>query len=352
MRTLPRATGPVAPAVTTRGAGRARSAGRLQAANRARSAGRIGAAILAAVLAAGCQGAGPASSVPSASDASPSAVVPSPSAALSSSSPGTSATPIPAGGKWIEAGEMQVARTAPHLVLLGDGRVLAVGDDAPELEGGAFCYASDDTVTAELWDPATGRWTATASLATPRALEVAVPLPDGRALVTGGATGPKKGADPWVIGGYQSYSSTWIFDPATESWTKSGLLDTARAAAAGATLPDGRVLVAGGFFADYIRWSDWSGLRDDRYNECTPPEGGAGAAGVTAGWRPDGLLLDVALPHPPATLLASAELFDPASGTGPRRDPERAQGGGGGGRACRRPGPRGPAEWPGRGLLL
>jgi len=212
---------------------------------------------------------------------------------------------------------MTVPREGPHLVLLGDGRVLAVGNDGSNdpTEYTAFCAAPDDATAAEMWDPATGQWTTTASLATPRALFAAVPLADGRALVTGGASGPKPGADPWEIGGYQSYSSTWIFDPAVERWTKSGLLDTARTAPAGTTLDDGRVLVAGGFFADVFRWSDWEGLIGDRYNGgCQPPQGGHGGI-TTAAWHPRGPLLDIAMPHPPARALASAEVYDPGSGT-------------------------------------
>jgi hypothetical protein len=272
-------------------------------------------AIAASVLLVGCQSAAPGTVVPPTAGPSPSAAAPSTTVPSPSAEP--SATARPAAGTWVEAGEMTVPREAPHVVLLGDGRVLAVGNDGsfdPEYNV-PFCHAPEEAAAAELWDPATGRWTTTEALNSPRALLVAVPLADGRALVTGGATGPKTGADPWVIGGFQSYSSTWIFDPRTESWTRSGLLDTARANALGATLPDGRVLVAGGFFADFFRWSDWRGLLDDRYNQCVPPQDGIAGDVFTAAWHPAGPLLDVPMPHPPARLLGSAEVFDPAAGT-------------------------------------
>lgn len=272
-------------------------------------------AVMSAALLAACQSTGPGAT------ATPvlSAPAGTPSPGVASPAPTDAPTATPASpGAWVEAGEMQVPLDAPRLVLLGDGRVLAVGNDGSDDPQAPtpFCYAPDDAATAELWDPASARWTRTQSLATPRALAVAVALADGRALVTGGATGPKAGADPWVIGGYQTYSSTWIFDPATESWTKSGLLGTARANGLGATLADGRVLVAGGFYADYFRWSDWRGLLDDRYNQCNPRGwgGGIGPAFETAGWHPGGPFLDVSMPHPPATILASAEVFDPSTG--------------------------------------
>jgi N-acetylneuraminic acid mutarotase len=213
---------------------------------------------------------------------------------------------------------MTTPREAPHLVLLGDGRVLAVGNDAREgFDQYAFCRAREDSVAAEVWDPATGRWTATASLATPRAYNVALSLADGRTLVTGGANGGPKDSDEWSLGGYQSYSSTWIFDPRTDSWTNSGLLGMARTDAVAATLPDGRVLVAGGFFADYFRWSEYPNLLAETrrgYVQCPRPQGDAGADVVAAAWYPGGPLADVAPEPPPGRLLGSAELYDPVTG--------------------------------------
>jgi Galactose oxidase, central domain/Kelch motif len=122
-----------------------------------------------------------------------------------------------------------------------------------------------------------------------------VPLADGRALVTGG-TNPNE----------QSYSSTYIYDPRPghETWTKAGLLGTARSGAAAAVLADGRVLVVGGFF------------------HLKPSYGDGGAPGaVLAAYRP-GSAAGVGSPGPriadiePPNIgaaLATAEIYDPAT---------------------------------------
>lgn len=272
--------------------------------------------IAVAALLAACQPAAPGTNAPATNGPST-----TPSGETSAPTTGPKPTPVPAGGAWVEAGELNVPREAPHVVLLGDGRVLAVGDDDTESELDTFCGASESSVVAELWDPATATWTRTAPLATPRALNVAVPLADGRALVTGGANA---GSQEWEIGGYQSYSSTWIFDPRTESWTKTGVLETARAAPVGAALLDGRILVAGGFFADRFRWDDYPQLAGEErpgYVACPRPQGDVHTDIVTAAWRPGGPLADVAPEPPPGRLLATAEVFDPERGTWSRTGP-------------------------------
>jgi hypothetical protein len=194
---------------------------------------------------------------------------------------------------------MAVARSAPHVVLLGDGRALVVGVDATLGQEGV----NADSVKVELWDPASGAWHTTESLNKPRERFVAVPLKDGRALVTGGMNQQE-----------QSFSSTYTYDPASghETWSKAGLLGTARTDATAATLLDGRVLVAGGYYRTKPSYGSVSTPGAVLAAYRSDPLTGAGSSGPR--------LADVEPPHI-GSALATAELFDPATGewssTGP-----------------------------------
>ena len=108
-----------------------------------------------------------------------------------------------------------------RLVPLNDGRVLVVG--------GSF-----DGRSAELFDPATGTFSATGSMNEQRAGFTATRLADGRVLVVGGQSDT------------ETSGSAEIYDPAIGAFTLTGSMDMPRFWHAAALLPDGRVLVIGG----------------------------------------------------------------------------------------------------------
>jgi hypothetical protein len=84
---------------------------------------------------------------------------------------------------WRQTGSMAFARTQHNLTLLPDGTVLATGgsrnSDVWDLAAAVY--------EAEIWSPATERWTTMAATQRPRLYHsTALLLPDGRVLVTGG----------------------------------------------------------------------------------------------------------------------------------------------------------------------
>jgi hypothetical protein len=239
----------------------------------------------AVVLTAACQAS--ASPIPPTASASSPSPTSRPSAALDSipPSPTRGTTPEPSEddvpASWIEAGGSMVG-SLDHAVLLGDGRVLVLSDteEAP-------------ATTAQIWDPGTNGWAPAEELNKYRTQYVAVPLADGRALVTGGENVDQV-----------SFSSTYVFDPSSETWSKSGLLGTARTSPSAAALEDGRVLIAGGYF-------DNGG-----------PTGGARPDGVLAAFHAGSGIHDVDIPTF-AVAMATAELFDPTTGTWSSTGPMR-----------------------------
>ena len=101
-------------------------------------------------------------------------------------------------------------------------------------------YNGSYIASAEIYDPATGAWTATGSMATPRGGHSATRLADGRVLVAGGSNGSA------------FVASAEIYDPATGTWTATGSMATPRYGHTATRLADGRVLVAGGVSRHYL----------------------------------------------------------------------------------------------------
>jgi N-acetylneuraminic acid mutarotase len=135
----------------------------------------------------------------------------------------------PATGKWTPTGSLNAARNNHRAVLLDDGRVLAVGG-----------YGKRDALlaSAELYDPSSGRWQPTEDLPRLRAWFSLVKLRDGRVLVAGGYTGSSS---------KRAYlASVVIYDPKTGNWSESRPMKDKRAGFSITLLPDGQVLIAGG----------------------------------------------------------------------------------------------------------
>jgi N-acetylneuraminic acid mutarotase len=113
--------------------------------------------------------------------------------------------------------------------LLQSGQVLVAGG---QTSGGAYLTA------AEIYDPANDSWSLTGNLATDRGGQTSVLLKDGRVLVAGGNGGPSVA---------ESLTSAEIYNPTTGVWSSAGNMANGRVGHTATLLPNGTVLVAGGF---------------------------------------------------------------------------------------------------------
>ena len=134
----------------------------------------------------------------------------------------------PATGTWTGTGSMAHARWNHAATLLPNGQVLVVG-------GYDF---GDILASAELYDPATGTWTETGSMADERYNLTVTLLPTGQVLVAGGISN--------VAGALTALTSAELYDPATGLWTETGSMATGRFSHTATLLPNGQVLVAAG----------------------------------------------------------------------------------------------------------
>ena len=91
----------------------------------------------------------------------------------------------PATGTFSPTGSMAAVRAYGTATLLDDGRVLVAGGYNCGVAGKDGIWAS-----AELYDPATGTFSPTGSMAAPRSHHTATLLADGRVLIAGGLSGP------------------------------------------------------------------------------------------------------------------------------------------------------------------
>ena len=137
----------------------------------------------------------------------------------------------PAAGTWAVTGQMNTPRIDATATLLPDGQVLVAGGS-----GGN----SNALKSAELYNPAAGTWSVTGSMHQGRsglngAGASATLLPDGQVLIAGGEDA-----------NFNLLSSAELYNPVTGTWSVTGSMATGRVGQSATLLSNGQVLMAGG----------------------------------------------------------------------------------------------------------
>ncbi|MEE8525591.1 MAG: kelch repeat-containing protein, partial [Thermoanaerobaculia bacterium] len=135
----------------------------------------------------------------------------------------------PASGTWSVTGSLNESRSLHTATLLPSGQILLIG--------GQSALGAVNRSSAEIYDPDTGTWSLAAPMSEPRSVHTATLLLSGEVLVAGGIT---------VSGGSDDTSSAEIYDPLSNSWSAAGSMATPRRSHSAALLADGRVIVVGG----------------------------------------------------------------------------------------------------------
>jgi hypothetical protein len=200
----------------------------------------------------------------------------------------------PATGGFTPVGDMGTPRVRAAAAPLPDGRVLVAGGN----------NGSSRLSSAEVFNPSTNAFTPVGDMTAERAREAAAPLPGGRVLLAGGAAGANAAA----------LRSAEVFDPATNSFSSAGIgaMETARRAPAAAPLPDGRVLIAGGSNGDfgetYLSSAEVFNPSTNTFTSAGIGALGVNRTGAVAAPLPDGRVL-VAGGYDGSVRFSSAEIF-------------------------------------------
>jgi hypothetical protein len=194
-----------------------------------------------------------------------------------------------------ETGPMSTGRQSHAATLLADGRVLITGGEGEQTSD---CGCGPIFGSAEIYDPGSGTFTVTGSMARERTFHTATLLPGGKVLIAGGF-----GFTAGVA------STAELFDPASGTFGAVGDMAAPHARHTATLLSNGKVLIAGGSPSGSAELFDpASGTFAATGNMNTP------RLGHTATLLSNGKVL-IAGGTGDSGPLASAELFDPASGT-------------------------------------
>jgi hypothetical protein len=215
----------------------------------------------------------------------------------------------PKSGKFTATGSMSAARYGHQATALANGLVLITGGYSQK---GSF----DIPPQAELYDPERGEFSTTGAMVAPAADHSATLLPNGKVLILGGRNS-------------NYYSRAELYDPATSAFANAGHMAHERWGHVATLLSDGKVLVTGGWGNDAVyTFLASTEVYDPISGSFTPVAAmGSGRGNHTATLLPNGQVLVAGGwgGEHNDSVLPSAELYDPSgssfSVTGPMAVP-------------------------------
>ena len=204
----------------------------------------------------------------------------------------------PATGQWSAAGSMSQPRQGHSLVALDSGTALVAGGDAGD----------DPFQSVEIYDPSSGTWSNTADMADARERFAAIVLQDGKVLVVGGG-----GTDGHL-------ASAELYDPGAGAWSSAAEMSTPRLKPAVVVLQDGKVLVVGGLGAgQFLGSAEIYDPATDSWSDAGSMETGRGFHAATL--IDDGRVI-VTGGFGFSGPINSTEIYDPESNTWSVADPQ------------------------------
>jgi len=215
----------------------------------------------------------------------------------------------PATGEFTATGNMNLARSGHTATLLNNGMVLIAGGAGDHNNGGVA------TATAELYDPATGTFTPTENMISAHESHTATLLNNGMVLIAGG--------NKLAFGVGNVLANAELYDPITGIFTSTGEMSSPREYQTATLLNNGTVLVSGGDANGYSTALDDVSLNVLATSELYNP--------ATGTFTPTGSMANARHMHAATLLnngevlieggdsddnpLVSAELYDPSAGT-------------------------------------
>ncbi|MFI7121768.1 Kelch repeat-containing protein [Amycolatopsis sp. NPDC049868] len=169
----------------------------------------------------------------------------------------------PASPVWKPTGSLATTRRLHTMTVLPNKNVLATGG----IEG-PFRFPPPAVGSVEIYDVDSGKWGPARSMSEPRFGHTATLLPNGKVLVAGGLNARDAKSN-------HTLASAELYDPETDTWSVTGSMHDARAESQAVLLPDGRVLVAGGWHST----GPWQGTSLSYCEIYTP---------ATGSWEPTG----------------------------------------------------------------